>query len=70
MKDFYDLDEWKQVELLTLLLERVAENNVWSLEALAELENRTPDSIWLELCKNCGAEPCSIPVRIMREGHA
>jgi len=40
MKDFYELDDWKQCELPIELIERLGANHVRSLEALSEKEGK------------------------------
>jgi hypothetical protein len=50
MKDFYELEDWKQCELLIELIERIAWKDVRSLEALSEKEGRAPHIIWSEMC--------------------
>jgi hypothetical protein len=49
MKDFYELDDWKQCELLMDLIERLASENVRSLEALSEKAGKAPQVIWSEM---------------------
>jgi hypothetical protein len=40
MKDFYELEDWKQCELLFELIERMGANDVSSLEQLSKKEGR------------------------------
>jgi hypothetical protein len=40
MKDFYELDDWKQCELLFELIERIGAKDVGSLEMLSEKEGK------------------------------
>jgi hypothetical protein len=35
------------------------------LDALCEKESSTPDSIWEDLCRARGVEPCSVPEFLM-----
>jgi hypothetical protein len=70
MKDFYELDDWKQCELLFELIERIGANDVRSLEALSEKEGKSPHVIWAEMCKGRGIELCSIPERVLMAGRA
>ncbi|MGA8690380.1 MAG: hypothetical protein WB662_10865 [Methyloceanibacter sp.] len=42
MKDFYELDDWQQCELLFELIERIGANDVRSLEELSEKEGKAP----------------------------
>ena len=47
MKDFYELDDWKQCELPIELIERLGANHVRSLEALSEKEGKArPPNHW------------------------
>jgi hypothetical protein len=70
MKDFYELDDWKQCELLFDLIERIGANDVRSLEALSQKEGKLPQMIWAEMCKGRGIELCSIPERVLRADRA
>jgi hypothetical protein len=70
MKDFYELDEWKQCELLFELIERIGSHDVRSLEALSEKVGKTPHVIWTEMCSARGIELCSIPERVLTAGRA
>jgi hypothetical protein len=68
MKDFYELDEWKQCELLFELIERLGSDDVRSLEALSEKVGKAPPAIWREMCSARGIEVCSIPERVLTAG--
>jgi hypothetical protein len=70
MKDFYELDDWKQCELLIELIERIAWKDVRSLEALSEKEGGAPHIIWPEMCLGRGIEVCSTPERVLTAGRA
>jgi hypothetical protein len=70
LKDFYEIDEWMQCELLIELIERIGRTHVCSLEELAEKEGRSPDVIWVEMCKERGIELCTIPERVLMAGRA
>ncbi|MGA8690763.1 MAG: hypothetical protein ACLQF1_18745 [Methyloceanibacter sp.] len=70
MKDFYELDDWKQCELLFDLIERIGANDVRSLEELSEKEGKAPHAIWKEMCLARGIEVCSIPERVLMAGRA
>jgi hypothetical protein len=65
MKDFYELDDWVQCELLFELIERIGANDVRSLAALSEKVGRSPHVIWTEMCLARGIEMCSIPERVL-----
>jgi hypothetical protein len=60
-KDFYEIDEWKQCELLIELIERIGRTHVCSLEELAENEGRSPDVIWAEMCKERASSYAPFP---------
>jgi hypothetical protein len=49
MKDFYEVDDWQQCELLFELIERIGANDVRSLEELSEKEGKAPHVIWTEM---------------------
>jgi hypothetical protein len=68
MKDFYELDDWKQSELLMELIERLGAENARSLQVLSEKEGRAPLVIWSEMCVARGIELCSIPERVLTAG--
>ena len=70
MKDFYELEDWKQCELLFELIERIGANDVRSLEALSEKVGKAPHAIWTEMCLARGIELCSIPERVLTAGRA
>ena len=70
MKDFYELDDWKQCELLMELIERLDAQHVHSLEALSEKEGKAPHVIWKRMCVVRGIELCSIPERVLTAGRA
>jgi len=65
MKDFYEVDDWQQCELLFELIERIGANDVRSLEELSEKEGKAPHVIWTEMCRARGIELCSIPERVL-----
>jgi hypothetical protein len=70
VKDFYEIDDWKQSELLIELIERFGRAHVGSLEELAEREGKSPDMIWAKMCKERGIELCTIPERVSMAGRA
>ena len=70
MKDFYELEDWKQCELLFELIERMGANDVSSLEQLSKKEGKAPYVIWTEMCASRGFELCSIPERVFDGGLA
>jgi hypothetical protein len=70
MKDFYELDDGKQCELLFELMERIGANDVRSLEAFSEKEGKAPHVIWAEMCREPGIELCSVPERVLTAGRA
>jgi hypothetical protein len=70
MKDFYELDDWKQCELLFELIERIGAKDVGSLEKLSEKEGKAPQVIWREMCLARGIELSSIPERVLSAGRA
>jgi hypothetical protein len=70
MKDFYELEDWKQCELLFELVERMGANGVPSLEQLSKKEGKAPHVIWTEMCASRGFELCSIPERVFGGGRA
>jgi hypothetical protein len=69
MKDFYEIEDWKQCELLIELIELIGRNDVCSLEELSERDGKTPQEIWANICKARGIEFCTIPERILMAGH-
>ena len=65
LKDFSEIDGPQQYQLMVGLLQRFADSGAPSLEALCEKESSTPDSIWEDLCRARGIEPCSVPEFLM-----
>jgi hypothetical protein len=65
VKDFYEIDDWKQCELLIELIELIGINDVRSLEELSEKEGKAPHEIWANICKERGIEFCTIPERVL-----
>ena len=59
VKDFYEIDDWKQCELLIELIELIGINDVRSLEELSEKEGKAPHKIWANICKERGIEFCT-----------
>src|SRR6476646_9164790 len=70
MKDFYELEDWKQCELIFELIERMGANDVSSLEQLSKKEGKGPQVIWTEMCLSRGLELCNIPERVFGGGLA
>jgi len=68
VKDFYEIDDWKQCELLIELIELIGINDVRSLEELSEKEGKAPHEIWASICKERGIEFCTIPERVLMAG--
>jgi hypothetical protein len=68
VKDFYEIDDWKQCELLIELIELIGINDVRSLEELSEKEGEAPHEIWANICKERGIELCTIPERVLMAG--
>jgi hypothetical protein len=68
MRDFYELEDWKQCELLFELIERMGANDVPSLEQLSKKEGKAPHVIWTEMCLSRGFELCNIPERVFSRG--
>jgi hypothetical protein len=68
VKDFYEIEDWKQCELLIELIELIGSNDVRSLEELSEREGKTPQAIWANICKARGIERCTIPERVLTAG--
>jgi hypothetical protein len=68
VKDFYELDDWKQCELLFELIERMAAHGLGSLEKLSKKESKAPELIWAEICVARGIDVCSIPERLLSAG--
>jgi hypothetical protein len=68
MRDFYELDDWQQCELLFDLIERIGASDVRSLEELAKKKGKAPQVLWTEMCKARGIEPCTIPERVLVAG--
>ena len=46
MKDFYELEDWKQCELLFELIEHIGASDVSSLEELSKKLGKAPQIIW------------------------
>ncbi len=69
VKDFYEIEDWKQCELLFELIELIGSNDVCSLEQLSKKESKTLEEIWANICKTRGIELCTIPERILMAGH-
>jgi hypothetical protein len=70
MKNFYELDDWKQCELLFEPIERIGTSDVGSLEKLSEKEGKAPQVIWAEMCLARGTAICSMPERVLSAGRA
>lgn len=68
VKDFYELDDWKQCELPFELIERMAAHGLGSREKLSKKESKAPELIWAEICVARGIEVCSIPERLLSAG--
>jgi hypothetical protein len=68
VKDFHELDDWKQCELLFELIERMGAHGLGSLEKLSKKESKAPEVIWAEICVARGIEVCSIPERVLSAG--
>jgi hypothetical protein len=68
VKDFYEMEDWKQCELLIELIELIGSNDVRSLEELSKKEGKTPQEIWANICKVRGFELCTIPERVLTAG--
>ena len=68
MKDFYELEDWKQCELLFELIEHIGASDVSSLEELSKKLGKAPQIIWSEMCLSRGFELCNIPERIFASG--
>jgi hypothetical protein len=68
MKDFYEIEDWKQCELHFELIERMGTNDVSSLEKLSNKEGKGPPAIWTEMCLSRGFELCNIPERVFGGG--
>ena len=68
MKDFYELDDWQQCELLFDLIERIGADDVRSLGELAKKKRKAPQILWIEMCKARGIEPCTVPERVSAAG--
>jgi hypothetical protein len=64
VKDFYEIEDWQQCELLIDLIELIGSNNVSSLEKLSKKKGEAPQNI----CKSRGIELCTIPERILMAG--
>ena len=65
VKDFYEIEDWQQCELLIDLIELIGSNNVSSLEKLSKKKGEAPQQIWANICKSRGIELCTIPERIL-----
>jgi hypothetical protein len=61
VRDFYEIEDWKQCELLIELIELMGTNDVRSLEELSKKEGKAPEEVWANLCKTRGIELCTIP---------
>ena len=68
VKDFYEIEDWQQCELLIDLIELIGSNNVSSLEKLSKKKGEAPQQIWANICKSRGIELCTIPERILVAG--
>lgn len=68
VKDFYEIEDWKQCELLIELIELIGSKDVRSLEELSKKEGRAPQEIWANICKARGFELCTIPERVLTAG--
>jgi hypothetical protein len=68
VKDFYEIDDWKQCELLIELIELIGSNDVRSIEELSEKEGKPRHEIWANICKARGIEFCTIPERVLMAG--
>lgn len=68
VKDFYEIEDWQQCELLIDLIELIGSNNVSSLEKLSKKKGEAPQQIWANICKSRGIELCTIPKRILMAG--
>ena len=48
VKDFYEIEDWQQCELLIDLIELIGSNNVSSLEKLSKKKGEAPQQILSE----------------------